>query len=461
MRLLLAAAAFLLSAVFAVGQTRDFDARALTYEEVRLLQAGLSFAGAYLGRIDGDWGARSDRAVRTAAGPAPDESAVRDILIPFIEDVSAARWDAFNPSGTSALLPMGLLSAEEGEDFYELRTGDRGLVIRYIFRPGPETGAMHAWLEAEHVGAEPFYRADTEEAYISGGEIASGKRIYLRTIRVADVLETVLVQWDPSEAPRARVVVASLANGSVGPLVLPQDGYLARILFGLAGDDGPARAAGSTESGPPAAPSVIGTGTGFYVNGTDIVTGAHVVDGCDRLTLADGSALLVLRTDTETDLAVLRAAQRSADWLDLASGASDRLGAPVVALGFPFAGLFDQGLSATRGNISALRGIDGSETAFTITAPVQPGNSGGPLLDMEGRVVGVVSYRASDDFIRERSGTVAQNLNGGTRLKPLRQFLGAAGVMLPAPSGEPRDISAGLAEALTRAVVMIECHADR
>ncbi|TFL19397.1 S1C family serine protease [Jannaschia formosa] len=460
MRLILVLVSVLLCAVPAGAQDRTFDAGLLTREDARLLQAALSFRGDYVGRIDGAWGARSGGALTAAAGRDPTEAAVLATLLPFLEDFEAAEWTPFNPSGTSALLPNRVLLADEGPDFYELHTPDRALVVRYIFRPGSETGAMHDWLEAAHVGPKPFYRADTSDAFISGGAISSGKEVYLRTIRKAGVFETVLVQWDPSQAGRARVIVASLSNGWVDPLSFPEAGYLALILARMDAGD-PAPDAVSSDAGPAGRSGRIGTGTGFYVTDTDVVTGAHVVEGCDRLSLPDGSGLLVIRSDAGTDLAVLRAARRSAHWLDLSTGGSDRLGAPVVALGFPYAGLFEQGLSATRGNISALRGIDGSEDELTMTAPVQPGNSGGPLLDGQGRVVGVVSYRASEEFTRERSGTVAQNLNGGTRLKPLRQFLGAAGVRLPPPSADTRDTSNGLPDALIRAVVLIECHAAR
>ena len=437
-----------------------FDEDRLTPSDARFLQAALSFSGFYLGRIDGDWGGRSREGLSRATGNEASEAAVLRALLPLMDELAQVSWESFDPTGaTSMLMPMSLMNSVEGDDFIEFSTASRDLIIRYIFRATRGAAAMHDWLEREHIGPRPFYRAETREAFISGGRVETGE-VYLRSVFRNDVWETVLVQYRPAQESRGRLVVASLTNGSVAPLRIPAGGYISRMLTRsgnttappadpVARPDAPGAGAGAT--------GVTGTGTGFYVNGTDIVTAAHVTTGCSRLTLADGSALLLLQADQARDLAVLRAARRSDDWLDLASGGSLRLGAPVVTIGYPYAGLFDQGLSVTRGNISALRGIDGSPDALMLTAPVQPGNSGGPLLDQNGRVIGVVTYRASDGYTLERSGTLAQNLNGATQLKPLRTFLGAAGVALPPPTELRHDLGSGLPDALTRAVVALQC----
>lgn len=431
-----------------------FDAGRLTHEDTRLLQAALSFGGFYVGRIDGRWGARSGAALRRAAGPAPAEWQVLETLRPFLVDAEISGWRTVNPSGTSVLLPRNVLVQNEGPDWWEVRTPDRSLIVRYIWRTPSRTSDMHRWLEEAHVGPAPLYRADTASAFVTRGAIATAE-VYLRTIATNGAYETVLVQWDPPQAGRARVIMASLSNGWVAPLGIPEHGYFSAM---IAEPPAPDQATPRIADWGGDAGDVDGTGTGFYVNDTDIVTAAHVVEGCERLTLADNSAVLVLSTDAGADLAVLRAARRSERWLDLAVGADTTLGAPVLVLGYPYAGLFAQGISATRGNVSALRGLAGEDFILTITAPVQPGNSGGPLMDERGRVIGVITHRASEDYVRERSGTAPENMNGATRLQPLRALLAQAGVALPPPGAAMPGLDSGLPPALTDAVVLLRCH---
>lgn len=93
-----------------------------------------------------------------------------------------------------------------------------------------------------------------------------------------------------------------------------------------------------------------------------------------------------------------------------------------------------------------------------ITAPVQPGNSGGPLLsDME-QVVGVVVARASDMVYFKETGTLPQTINFAVKLDRLHQFLEDAGVLFPRDAGVAARISDGLSEDKQAAVVPVQCH---
>src|SRR5207237_662095 len=74
-------------------------------------------------------------------------------------------------------------------------------------------------------------------------------------------------------------------------------------------------------------------------------------------------------------------------------GSSIRPADPVVVVGFPYAGLLTQSPQVTTGVISALAGIHDDSRYVQLTAPVQPGSSGGPLLDSSGNVIGIVSSK--------------------------------------------------------------------
>ncbi|HEY4346166.1 MAG TPA: trypsin-like peptidase domain-containing protein [Gaiellaceae bacterium] len=139
-------------------------------------------------------------------------------------------------------------------------------------------------------------------------------------------------------------------------------------------------------------------GSGWvYDTKGDVVTNEHVVAGANsiRVTLWNGKsyAAHLIGTDDSTDLAVVRISAPSSELVPLAVGNSDAVlvGDPVVAIGSPF-GLAQ---TVTSGIVSALhRSID-SPNDFTIgdsiqtDAPINHGNSGGPLLNAGGQVIGV------------------------------------------------------------------------
>ena len=79
--------------------------------------------------------------------------------------------------------------------------------------------------------------------------------------------------------------------------------------------------------------------------------------------------------------------------------------------GFPLPSLLQNGINITVGNVSALAGLGGNTALMQITAPVQPGNSGGPLLDLGGNLVGVVVSKLDTVQAFEITGDIPQNIN--------------------------------------------------
>jgi uncharacterized protein len=211
------------------------------------------------------------------------------------------------------------------------------------------------------------------------------------------------------------------------------------------------------------------TGTGFAVGEVgEIVTNHHVVADCAEVRVRppgqEALAGAVVVPDPRNDLALLRAPVR----LPVAAIRDDggiRAGDSVVAVGFPLPGLLASEANVTTGTVSALAGV-GNDTRFLqMTVPVQPGNSGGPLLDLQGRVVGVVVGKLDALQVASATGDIPQNVNFAIKAGVVRNFLQAGGVAERRTKGiedvygeEPPELSPAVIGAQAREfTVLVEC----
>src|SRR5207249_3907696 len=102
-----------------------------------------------------------------------------------------------------------------------------------------------------------------------------------------------------------------------------------------------------------------------------------------------------INRDAANDLAILKVEGKSRA-LPVAASRIVQLGEPVFTIGFPNVALQGFEPKLTRGEVSSLAGIQDDPRYFQISVPVQPGNSGGPLVDSRGNVVGIVGMRMDD-----------------------------------------------------------------
>jgi S1-C subfamily serine protease len=185
----------------------------------------------------------------------------------------------------------------------------------------------------------------------------------------------------------------------------------------------------------------VSSGTGFVVAPGRLLTNHHVAAGCTEMrvrTSVGGTELVatVAAQDEQRDLALLNVRGQLGAPLIFRSGPEPRRGEGVVTYGFPLAGLLSSGPTLTTGEISALAGLRDNPRQFQISAPVQPGNSGGPLLDMQGQVVGVVVSKLNAQRIAQSTGDIPQNVNFAVKGTEALEFLRRNGV-------EPRVSAAG------------------
>ena len=202
------------------------------------------------------------------------------------------------------------------------------------------------------------------------------------------------------------------------------------------------------------------SGSGFLVSADGhIVTNHHVVAGCQKVTVAPGNAeAAVIASDARNDLALLKAASPPTDVASLRSGRGVRPGDDVVVVGFPLRQVLAPNPVVTTGTVSALSGVGNDTAKLQIAAPVQQGNSGGPLLDRHGLVVGVVQSKLNALRIAGATGDIPQNVNFAVNGATLQSFLEANGVgFRAAPPGGAVLSAADVGEQAARYTVAIEC----
>ena len=168
-------------------------------------------------------------------------------------------------------------------------------------------------------------------------------------------------------------------------------------------------------------------GTGFLVSREgDLVSNAHVVENCKSVEVRNGAIVSdanVLGIDKLNDLAVLKISKSEMIPATIRSGKSAKAGEYVAVYGFPLPGALSDSGNLVGGNITALAGLGDDVRVYQISAPIQPGNSGGPLLDRYGNVAGIVNAKLDELLWAKTTGSLPQNVNFAIKSSVLTNFL--------------------------------------
>jgi S1-C subfamily serine protease len=157
-------------------------------------------------------------------------------------------------------------------------------------------------------------------------------------------------------------------------------------------------------------------GTCFAVgaNGS-ILTAHHVVSGASRVRvrLSDGSwhEASIAASARSNDIALLQINQATPDYIALAPPRTATVGQRVFTLGYPLTNILGSEPKYTEGTVSGLSGVGGERTFLQVSVPIQPGNSGGPLLTESGEVIGIVSSTAAVVPFLRATGTLPQSVS--------------------------------------------------
>jgi S1-C subfamily serine protease len=204
------------------------------------------------------------------------------------------------------------------------------------------------------------------------------------------------------------------------------------------------------------------SGSGFVVSADGhIVTNYHVLEGCvaPLVVLAPGGARFegeAIAGDPTNDMALVRSGFRSAVVATIRAPLL-RTGEPVTVAGFPLAGYLASDLIVTNGIVNALGGI-GDDTRFVqISAPVQNGNSGGPLFDDRGSVAGIVTAGVPDLELAKQTGAVPQNINFAIKASLIRDFLEKNRVPFRVGQNTPTLTTVQIADRAREFTVQLTC----
>jgi S1-C subfamily serine protease len=234
-----------------------------------------------------------------------------------------------------------------------------------------------------------------------------------------------------------------------------------------------AKASAKSDDEPAEKPSepdklVSVSGSGFVVSrNAYIVTNNHVVADCvgdihGNLVGQAPVKLRVVSADEENDLALLQGTKKFKE-KDIATirASAVNSGDQVVAIGYPLHGLLTSDLTVTTGIISSLAGLHNDTRFLQISAPVQPGNSGGPLHDNSGNIVGVVSAKLDALRMVKATGDIPQNINFAIKTGALRDFLDNSAVPYQTADPGSEMKTADIASAARTYTMLISCTARR
>lgn len=303
---------------------------------------------------------------------------------------------------------------------------DVGTGLDALNRPGDAIPVLRRCVTLEP-HSSPCW-AELGKASLALGNVSDAKAFFEKTVEIGgfDQLSATVVRYAKAE--------------------------LAIIQQGVPDQSGPVRNDGNSNA------DEHSFGTGFFVSRDGyLLTANHVVSECRALATSGGRPLRLVSTNIGSDLALLKAGYTPSSVAVFRTGPSPKLGDSVVAFGFPLPGILSSQGNVSTGVISATSGIQNDSRFIQISAPIQPGNSGGPLFDSSGHVIGVVVSKLDALKIARYTGDIPENVNFAVHWAEVNAFLDEAGIGYEkAFSG--RDIGTrAIAAAATEESVEIDC----
>ena len=203
----------------------------------------------------------------------------------------------------------------------------------------------------------------------------------------------------------------------------------------------------------------VASGTGFYVSQSGhIITNNHVIDGCMVVRAnAKGKEVDadILATDIKNDLAILKVKHKPEYVFPIAKSNPYELQEIIVA-GYPFGNLVSSTIKFTKGIVSSISGLGNDYSQIQIDAALQPGNSGGPIVDNKGNAVAVAVAKLDLKEIIKNYGVVPEDTNFGIKASAVRNLLRGNSISVREESDEEISISE-LSKNIKSGTVFLSC----
>lgn len=223
------------------------------------------------------------------------------------------------------------------------------------------------------------------------------------------------------------------------------------------------------------------TGSGLLISRLGhVLTNQHVINDCEAITIGKHidkqHKVRLLETDRENDLALLRiinedatkeltGAQNHLDGVPLAStglmrGYDVKGGEDIMVAGYPFGVMFSSSMKVTKGIVSSTTGFADNSRRFQIDAASQPGNSGGPVYDQYGNIVGILVGGLNKLNVARQSGALPENVNFAIKASTINGFLSKSGVISASSKKSNKLSNEELFEIGSKQAVIVVCKSN-
>ncbi len=205
-------------------------------------------------------------------------------------------------------------------------------------------------------------------------------------------------------------------------------------------------------------------GTGMMVSDSGhVLTNYHVVRGCRKISVTMQGELeieaKILKSDRTNDLAVLKMSSvlPGKGVAHFRTGRRLKAGESIAVYGFPLPGTLSVSGNIVSGHITSLAGLADDARFVQISSPIQPGNSGGPLIDTAGQVIGVVTSKLDELKFAGATGSMPQNVNFAIKSNVALNFMDAHSIPYKTSSGEEEFTLTKLVEEAKKYTVHVKC----
>jgi serine protease Do len=335
----------------------------------------------------------------------------------------------------SFLVPSGFTQESESSGiFYNMNHARSSLGYSLTRGDAGQVSRLHKFtVERASRGLE-VYTVRKDDVWITSVITPERLTLYTRSDFRNGAWSTIMLSAQQSNAGIMAAVSGSISRGHSSALVLP----FGALMVGNVSIDSLLSRSGIGSSPSAVQPSSdensdsglikedqkksASSGSGFVVSSSGhVLTNAHVIENCTSI-LIDGITMTRVSSDSDVDLALLVSPSLKGQVVAVFSANPAMLNSDVTVIGYPLAGLLG-GLNVTRGSLSSLKGMGGDGNRMQISAPVQPGNSGGPVLNSAGQVVGVVVSKLDAQKVGDAIGDIPQNVNFAIRGEIAKLFL--------------------------------------